>query len=298
MIQLVTFLHDGQSRTGLLHEGNIYASPRYARVQDVLDDWPRADGKLAVLAGDLPGREPVHGATLLAPHPHPPTIYFAGANYRDHVEEMQRERSMPLEIDPKGAGQMPWHAIKASGTTVVGPEARVRVPSGAPLLDWELELGVIVGRTAKDVAVDDAMDYVAGYVVANDLSARGHFGRPGVAEGSPFKWDWIGQKSFDGACPPGPAITPARFVPDPMNLAMKLWVNDELMQDSNTSRMLFSIADQIAHLSSRLTLQPGDLILTGTPAGVGAARKRFLKPGDVVRQWIEHIGEFRFTIAQ
>ncbi|OVZ60626.1 2-keto-4-pentenoate hydratase [Pigmentiphaga sp. NML080357] len=298
MIQLVTFLHGGEQKTGLLHEGNIYASPRYARVQDVLDDWPRANDKLGALAGDLPGREPVSGATLLAPLPHPPTIYFAGANYRDHVEEMQRELSMPLEPDPKGAGQKPWHAIKASRTTVVGPDAQVRVPRGMPQLDWELELGVVIGKTAKDVGLDEAMDHVAGYVVANDLSARGHFGRPGVGDASPFKWDWIGQKSFDGACPLGPAITPARFVPDPMNLAMKLWVNDELMQDSNTSRMLFSIADQIAHLSSRLTLMPGDLILTGTPAGVGAARKRFLQPGDVVRQWIEHIGSFQFTIVQ
>lgn len=298
MIQLVTFLHEGQQKTGLLHEGNVYASPRYARVQDVLDDWPRANEKLAALAGDLPGREPVAGATLLAPLPHPPTIYFAGANYRDHVEEMQRELSMPLEVDPKGAGLTPWHAIKASGTTVVGPDGQVRMPRGMPHLDWELELGVVMGRAARDVDPDEAMNYVAGYVVANDLSARGHFSRPGVADSSPFKWDWVGQKSFDGACPLGPAITPARFVPDPMNLSMKLWVNGDLMQDSNTSRMLFSIADQIAHLSSRLTLMPGDLILTGTPAGVGAARRRFLQPGDVVRQWIEHIGAFQFTIVQ
>src|SRR4029453_13455156 len=108
---------------------------------------------------------------------------------------------------------------------------------------------------------------------------------------------WIGQKSFDGSCPMGPAITPAQFIGDPMNLSMKLWVNGRLKQDSNTNQMLFDIADQISHLSSRVTLLPGDVVLTGTPAGVGMPNGDFLEAGDVVKQWIENIGEFEFTIA-
>lgn len=297
MIQLVTYEQAGVHKTGLLHQGKIYASPRYASVLEVLDDWERANGKLATLGEDLPQREAVGGATLVAPLANPRTIYFAGANYGDHVEEMRRELNMPLESDPKGRGQKPWHNVKVGGASVVGPGAQVHMPAGSKMLDWEIELGVVIGKRAKDVSVDEAMDYVAGYVVANDLSARDIFSRGGVPDGSPFKWDWVGQKSFDGSCPLGPAITPARFVGDPMNLAMKLWVNDELMQDSNSSRMLFNIADQIAHLSTRISLMPGDLLLTGTPSGVGAARNRFLQPGDVVRQWIENIGEFEFSIA-
>lgn len=298
MIQLVSFEHEGERKTGVLHEGKIYASPRYLGMLDVLADWRRADEKLGTLGHDLQGREYVSGATLIAPLPSPRTIYFAGVNYLDHVEEMKRELGMPLEADPKSKGFLPWHNIKAGGATVVGPGAHVRAPCGSPMLDWEIELGVVIGRECKGASLKDAMDCVAGYVVTNDLSARDWVSRPNVPDTSPFRWDWIGQKSFDGSCPMGPAITPAQFIGDPMSLSMKLWVNDELMQDSNTSQMLFSIADQIVQLSSRITLMPGDLILTGTPSGVGMARKRFLKPGDVVRQWIENIGEFAFTIAE
>jgi 2-keto-4-pentenoate hydratase/2-oxohepta-3-ene-1,7-dioic acid hydratase in catechol pathway len=103
--------------------------------------------------------------------------------------------------------------------------------------------------------------------------------------------DWVGHKCFDGSCPIGPWIVPAAQIPDPHQLGLKLWVNGELMQDSNTSQLIFNVAEQIAGLSSRVTLQPGDLILTGTPAGVGMARNRFLQKNDVVKLWIEQIGE-------
>jgi 2-keto-4-pentenoate hydratase/2-oxohepta-3-ene-1,7-dioic acid hydratase in catechol pathway len=107
----------------------------------------------------------------------------------------------------------------------------------------------------------------------------------------------VSQKCFDGACPLGPWIVPASEIPDPHRLGIRLWVNDELMQDSNTAQMIFNTAEQIAMLSSRVTLYPGDLILTGTPAGVGMGRKRFLKPGERVRLWIESIGEFSHKVS-
>ena len=121
--------------------------------------------------------------------------------------------------------------------------------------------------------------------------------RANAADGSAFKFDWIGQKSFDGACPLGPWIVPARDIADPQNLSLKLWVNDVLKQDSNTSEMIFTLAEQIAHLSAGMTLYPGDVILTGTPAGVGAGRGEFLKPGDWVRIEIENIGVLEDSIA-
>jgi len=138
---------------------------------------------------------------------------------------------------------------------------------------------------------------VAAYTAANDLSARDLSRRPGVSDVSPFKYDWIGQKSFDGACPLGPWLVPASEIPDPQNLALKLWVNDSLRQDSSTARMIFSVAEQIAYLSSRITLYPGDVILTGTPAGVGAETGVFLKRGDTVKLSVEKIGELVTTIA-
>jgi len=114
---------------------------------------------------------------------------------------------------------------------------------------------------------------------------------------SPFRFDWVSQKCFDGACPLGPWIVPAAQIGDPQALSLKLWVNGELMQDSNTAKMIFTTAEQIAMLSSRVTLHPGDIVLTGTPAGVGMPRGRFLKPGDTVKLWIERIGELSQRMA-
>src|SRR6202040_488279 len=142
-----------------------------------------------------------------------------------------------------------------------------------------------------------ALSYVAGYTAANDLSARDR-GRPAhVADTSPFKADWVAHKSFDGSCLVGPWIVPASDIPDPQNLGLKLWVNDVLKQASNTGQMIFNLAEQIAHLSSRLTLHPGDLILTGAPAGGGVGRGEFLKAGDVVKIWIERIGSLTSKMA-
>jgi 2-keto-4-pentenoate hydratase/2-oxohepta-3-ene-1,7-dioic acid hydratase in catechol pathway len=295
VIQLVSFDTAEGRKTGMLHAGKVYVSGRFANMLDVLDHWDSADAKLAELGGELPQRTPVPSPVLTAPLA-PRNIYFAGANYKDHVAEMKKRLGLPLEANPKELGQKPWFCMKATGATIVGPGAAVARPQGSPMLDWELELAVVIGQRCNDVPLDRAYDVIAGYTVANDLSARENVGRDGVANDSPFKWDWIGQKTFDGSCPLGPAITPHRFIGDPMNLRMKLWVNGELMQDSNTGQMIFDIADQVSHLSSRVTLMPGDVILTGTPAGVGMARNRFLKAGDTVKHWIENIGEFEISI--
>jgi len=294
VIQLVTYATPEGSAVGLIYQGKIYASPRYTDMQQVLDDWYAANERLADLGDKLAIREGVDASTLLAPLC-PRQIYFAGVNYVDHVEEMKRTLGLQLDPAPKASGQEPWFCMK-SVHSVVGPNAAISPPKNTVMLDWEVELAVVIGKKVRDVGVDEALDCVAGYTIANDLSDRAFVARKGVADSSPFKWDWIGQKSFDGACPLGPAITPARFIGDVNNLSLKLWVNGELMQDSNTSRMIFNAADLVSALSHSITLHPGDVILTGTPSGVGMARKQFLKSGDVVRQSIENIGEFEFRI--
>jgi len=147
------------------------------------------------------------------------------------------------------------------------------------------------------VPQEKALDYVAGYTIANDLSARDRGNRANISETSPFKSDWTKHKTFDGSCPLGPWIVPASDLGDPQTLGLKLWVNDVLKQDSNTKDMIFNLAEQIAQLSSGMTLHPGDLVLTGTPAGVGSARGEFLKAGDVVKLWIEKIGTLTNKMA-
>jgi 2-keto-4-pentenoate hydratase/2-oxohepta-3-ene-1,7-dioic acid hydratase in catechol pathway len=261
-------------------------------------DGPAATARLtaALQAGPRGEAKPLAQTKLLAPLLYPGAIYCAGANYSDHAAEMNARQGRPPDPDPHTLGLKAWHFIKAS-RAVTHPGATVALPRASKTVDWEAELAAIIGRTAKDVPEASALDYVMGYLCANDLSARDLGTREPLAVGNPFRTDWLAHKSFDGSCPLGPWIVPAEQVGDPQNLAIKLWVNDVLKQDSNTGKMIYTLAEQIAQLSSRITLYPGDVILTGTPAGVGAGRGEFLKPGDVVRLEIEKLGTLVTTMA-
>lgn len=274
-------------------------------IDSALEQWPQAHEQLKTLATAI-SKDSSIGAnakldadelSFAAPLSRPGIIYAAGANYRDHVEAMGRAFNMRLVLDPRAEGIPPWHFIKAGRATLAGHKQNVTYPGHTQRLDWEAELAVIIGRPAQNVSVDDALSYVAGYSVANDLSARDNLRRDKVDASSPFLFDWIGHKCFTGACPLGPYFTPAEFVASPEKLDIKLWLNGELKQDSNTSNHLYSVADQIAYLSNRLTLYPGDVILTGTPAGVGMESGTFLERGDVMKVWIESLGQLETTIV-
>jgi 2-keto-4-pentenoate hydratase/2-oxohepta-3-ene-1,7-dioic acid hydratase in catechol pathway len=304
--KLVTYGAVQGARAGIVVDEEVFDVPgltgksSYATVLDVLKDWEAARAVLDKAAaeakvGKIKGI-PLEQAKLLVPVLYPSAIFCAGANYVDHVQEMAAARKINPDPNPRSLGLKPWHFIKAS-RSVVETQSTISLPAYSKMVDWEAELTVVIGRPAKDVPWDKALDYVAGYTVGNDLSARDFSARPQISDTSPFKYDWVGQKSFDGSCPVGPWIVPARQIVDPQNLSLKLWVNDVLKQDSHTSKMIFSVAEQIGHLSSRITLYPGDLILTGTPAGVGMARRDFLKAGDVVRVWIERIGTLTNTMG-
>jgi 2-keto-4-pentenoate hydratase/2-oxohepta-3-ene-1,7-dioic acid hydratase in catechol pathway len=147
----------------------------------------------------------------------------------------------------------------------------------------------VIGRGGRDISVDDALDHVAGYCVANDISARGRHKRENVPAPA-FLFDWFASKSIDQSLPLGPGITPAFQVADPQDLRLQLWLNDELQQDESTGDMICTVAELIAAASSTTTLEPGDVIPTGTPSGVGAGRGLSLKSGDVVRTSIEGLG--------
>jgi len=304
--KLATYQTKDGPRAGLIVGEDIFdaakitGKPAYATVNGILADWKRADGALkkaaAGAAKSRAKRLPLGKTKLLAPVSFPPTIFCAGANYADHASAMARKQGMPDPADPHELGLKPWHFIKAA-RTLADPGATVKATHYAKELDWEIELAAVIGRPAKDVPLAKALSYVAGYTVANDLSARDRGRRPGIEATSFFKMDWSKHKSFDGSCPLGPWIVPASDIADPQKLELKLWVNGALKQDSNTSKMLFTLAEQIEQLSINMTLHPGDLILTGTPAGTGAESGEFLKSGDVVKVWIEGIGEFSNRIA-
>jgi 2-keto-4-pentenoate hydratase/2-oxohepta-3-ene-1,7-dioic acid hydratase in catechol pathway len=303
---LVTYQSDKGSRAGvavgdkLFDAAALTRTAAYSSVLAILQDWTSAKGvlkKAAATAGKSKLKsKPLARAKLLAPVLWPSAIYCAGANYTDHMLEMANLQGIPPAPDPHEVGLKPWHFIKAS-RSVTGNGATVKLPATSKAIDWEAELGAVIGRTAKNVPLAKALDYVAGYTVANELSARDLGKRNQLPDSSPFKWDWVGQKCFDGACPIGPGIIPASDIKDPQKLGIKLWVNDVIKQDSNTADMIFTLAEQIEQLSSRITLHPGDIILTGTPAGVGAARKEFLKPGDTTKVWVENVGTLTNKLA-
>lgn len=266
----------------------------------LLQDWSTAERELTVQLGSKTGlARPLNPdmLVLLPAVANPGVIYAAGANYRDHVIAMGKAFNMKLTLDPKADGIAPWHFIKAGRGTLVGSGAEVPFPPHTQKLDWEAELAVVIGKVARHVSAEEALSYVAGYTVTNDVSARDNLTRQGVDLSSPFRFDWIGHKCFEGSCPIGPVFTPATFIETPESLGIKLWVNGELKQDSNTSNHMYSVAEQISYLSNRLTLYPGDLLLTGTPAGVGMESGTFLKQGDSVSVWIEELGELHTTFV-
>ena len=275
----------------------LTGQPKYATVLDVLDDWDAAH-KLLDAAAKAPKGDgkPVKQTKFLAPLRWPGTIYCAGANYQDHAEEMWKASGQPPQPDPHELGLKPWFFIKAA-RSVTDPDAKVSISKYSKKMDWEAELAVVIGRKARDLTLDNALSCVAGYTVGNDLSARDLGFRPQLPDSSPFRADWIRHKSFDGSCPLGPWITPAAYISNPSKLAIKLWVNDTLKQNSNSGNMIFTIAEQISHLSTGITLYPGDVIMTGTPAGVGAGRGEFLKAGDVVKVEIAEIGSITNTMT-
>jgi 2-keto-4-pentenoate hydratase/2-oxohepta-3-ene-1,7-dioic acid hydratase in catechol pathway len=302
--KLATYQAAAGPRAGVLIDDRVLDAatlagrPAYATMLGILDDWDAAQDAIEAAAarGGADDARPLDGTKLLAPVLWPSAIYCAGANYGDHMAEMARVQNIAPEPDPRSRGLKPWHFIKAS-RSIIESGAIVKLPAYSQMVDWEAELAAVIGRRARNVAPERALDHVAGYTVANDLSARDAGRRPHISDTSPFKFDWVGQKSFDGACPLGPWLVPARQIADPQKLGIKLWVNDAIKQDSNTSQMIFSLAEQIAYLSTRITLHPGDLILTGTPAGVGMARKEFLQAGDVVKVWVENVGTLVNTCA-
>ncbi|HDR9872829.1 TPA: FAA hydrolase family protein [Burkholderia cenocepacia] len=293
-------LPTGEIRAGLLINGKIYDAAnlandkRFSTVLDILEIWEEAQPTLTrVSASPSIDGVPLRSAQLHAPILYPGQIYAAGANYKDHIEEMIKRGIPPLGPNAKEAGGRPWHFIKASRSGVVGTGVTLPLPPHSSKVDYEIELAVVIGKTATNVGIEAAMDYVAGYTIANDLSARDFVLRSEYMPGSPFHYDWIGAKNFDGACPMGPWIVPAAQMPNPMDLEMKLWIDETMYQNSSTKNMIFNIAEQIAELSARVTLNPGDVIMTGTPDGVGMGRDMYLKPGQQLRLWIENIGELR-----
>jgi len=223
---------------------------------------------------------PINNVKLLAPLANPPKIICLGLNYRDHAAEQNAQ--IPDE---------PVIFFKPR-TAIIGPNENIIKPKFVKQLDYEAELAIVIGKKAKNVSVSEAENYIFGYTILNDVSARD----------IQFKdRQWTRGKSFDTFAPSGPCILTRKQMGDPSDLYIRTWVNGELRQNSTTKNMVFNVYEVIHHLSRVMTLEPCDIIATGTPAGVGFAMKpepRFLKGGDTVRIEIERIGVLENRVVE
>ncbi len=277
-MKLITYEKDSKSFIGSIDEGGIVAFENDPSIpKDMLgflDEGLSSMEKAKSLHADKKNRIALSDVNLEAPISRPPKIIAIGLNYSDHLEEV---KAAGRDVDKP---EVPMIFNKQS-LAANGPYSEVHDPSVSEMLDFEGELTIVIGKKCRHVAKEDAHEVIAGYTIANDFSVR----------------DWqlrvptftIG-KSFDTHCPFGPAIVTPDEITDPHNLDIKTFVNGEERQSSNTKYLMFNCFDLVEHLSTAFTLEPGDLILTGTPGGVGVVEGKFLKQGDVVKVEIAELG--------
>jgi len=278
---LVSYLRSrGDERAGVLLDGRVLELPIAAcGVLELIERWTEVEPELRRF--DPATAAAVENAKLVLPLRYPRKVLCSGANYHRHMREMKVAR--PAEARP-------YFFLKPPTTALVGPGQPIAIPAepGARV-DWEAELAVVIGRRARHVMESEALSYVAGYSGLNDISLRGPH-RVQHPIGEPFQWDWLASKGADQSTPLGPGVRPAFLVDDPQDLDLRLWVNGTLKQEANTSDMVDSVAALIAAASDLVTLEPGDVIATGTPDGVGLPRGEFLRPGDVVEMEVADFG--------
>jgi 2,4-didehydro-3-deoxy-L-rhamnonate hydrolase len=277
---------DGPAAAGVL-DGLVYSLTSRPSLIRLFEDWEPALDRLGedLSSGRLGPGVPVEDTTFLPPVPSPPNLYMAGANYADHAREM---RGLPPNAPIERPADGPFVFLKPT-TTLVGHRSPVKLAREAEDVDWEVELAAVIGRKGRRIRAKDALGYVAGYTIVNDISVRSGWMREGAEP--PLTWDWFLQKGWDTSCPCGPWLLPARFCRTPEDLSIALEVNGRVEQQSRTSELLFSVEELIEHISRVVPLVPGDIVSTGTCAGVGAGKGRFLEPGDVMIATIEGIGQ-------
>lgn len=263
-MRLVTYEKaDGSLHAGEWRDGQIYTLSAGQSVLELIQRsaMPERDGQFKLMTK----------VSLRAPY-YPPRIFAVGRNYFEHIAEMGRQ-----------VPEKPFIFSKFP-SSIIGDHAPIRWRTSiTQQVDWEGELGVVIGKGGRDIPEASAYEHVFGYTIANDVSARDLQDNDG---------QWVRAKGMDTFCPLGPVLVTADEIPDPQALKLQTYVNDQLMQDGTTADMMFSIPTLISYLSRSFTLLAGDLILTGTPSGVGKGQKppRFLGAGDVVKVSIEGIG--------
>lgn len=303
-----TFSREGRQFPGLVIDERrvLDISQDFDSASAVFDRWEENVDALATWA-ENPGTDPLDldSVRVLAPL-RPGQILQSGANYYQHVFQLtidqqigrksgqsdEEFRAYVQEMMDKRAETAEPYIFPGIDGSLAGPYDDIVLPRRGEQHDWELELAVVIGRHGRDISEKDALDYVAGYTIANDLTTRDLVLRDDLG---PIGADFFRSKGASTFLPLGPWIVPARFVEDPMDLRIELKLNGKTMQDESTADMIFGVAELMAYASSFVELRPGDLLLTGSPAGNGTHYNRFLQPGDVMEGTITGLGEQRNT---
>jgi 2-keto-4-pentenoate hydratase/2-oxohepta-3-ene-1,7-dioic acid hydratase in catechol pathway len=283
ILKFITFEYENEVRPGVLWNDFVIDISEVAPdILTLIEQGAAGISAVESLLQRVRGGISLDDVRLLAPIPVPRrNIMCLGLNYLEHAEESYTAQGKNVSLK-----EVPLVFTKAT-TAVIGPYDPIPLdPAASDQIDWEVELGVVIGSTGKNISEAEAMDYVFGYTIINDVSAR-DLQRAGK--------QFFKGKSLDGSCPMGPWIVTTAELPDPHVLRVTSRVNGETKQDSNTDKMIFNIPTTIAYLSRGMTLLPGDIISTGTPSGVGFARTppEFLQPGDIVECEVEQIGVIR-----
>lgn len=312
---LGTFAAEGEPFPGFVHDDTVYGTrsviPEAHSTVDLLADWQTNLDRLEAVVFDsetlakLP-HWPLDQVRVLPPMDPLGTIFAAGVNYREHIvqmsvahklgrpgatdEELRVEAAAENDERSRQGDPYIWTGIPSA---VCGAYDDLLLPDVGEQIDWELELGVVIAKQAHRVKLENALEYVAGYTIVNDITSRTLVPRNDIAK---IGTDWFRAKNQPTFFPTGPFLVPARFVPDASSLAIQLRLNGKLMQDATTDDLLFDIPSLIAYASSIAVLRPGDILLTGSPAGNGSHWGRFLLPGDVMEGSITGLGTQRTVV--
>jgi len=289
-MKVASYIHNESASCGIVTDASVIDIPANTElhsIQEILATGAYALNTLSALSQSAATRIPLDTVELLAPLPRPGKILALAGNYKKHLEESKWQDKT---FDDQATTTNPWPFIMPS-TVITGTGTEIRWPVYSEQVDYEIELAIVIGQIIKCVSPERATAAIAGYTIANDISARSvtftddRKNRPRDAY-----FDWLMGKWSDGFMPLGPWLVTADEIGDPQNLDMELKVNGHTRQKSNTSQMIFSVGQIVSFISHLMTLEPGDIIITGTPHGVAMADGNFLSPGDTMECTIEKIG--------
>ncbi len=300
-MKLITYSKGTIVSCGVLTDAGIvdipsawHGSDSPSTIKEVIERGPAFLAQLAELAASAKDVIALDSVKLCAPIPRPGKVLGLAGNYAEHI----KEAGMKLGLSDSPRVTTVPRPFLMPGTAVIGPGDQIPWPAYSQTIDYELELAVVIGQKAKDVTPEQAPQCIAGYTIANDVSARTvTFVKNRAKRPWDEFYDWLNGKWADGFCPMGPYLLTADEIDDVQNLNMKLSVNGQVRQDANTSQMIHPVSQIVSFLSHLMTLEPGDVIATGTPSGVGMATGNFLKAGDRIDATIEYLGTLTNTLG-